>query len=159
MGEGGEIGDGGALDAEEMQTGLPWQHLVETINDGDQSIRAMDRAPAHAADTDKPGALDHMRERHCTAFIITGMTSLNDRHEGRIDPGIFSAPPAFDRSEEHTSELQSLMRISYAVFCLKKKNNHTANNTYDTHKTTSDKHHHQNKNQIHPHKSYYSVDQ
>src|SRR3546814_927436 len=29
------------------------------------------------------------------------------------------------RSEEHTSELQSLMRISYAVFCLKKKNNHT----------------------------------
>src|SRR3546814_2289825 len=32
--------------------------------------------------------------------------------------------PAF-RSEEHTSELQSLMRISYAVFCLKKKNNNT----------------------------------
>src|SRR3546814_2415496 len=30
------------------------------------------------------------------------------------------SPPAF-RSEEHTSELQSLMRISYAVFCLKKK--------------------------------------
>src|SRR3546814_7719295 len=29
------------------------------------------------------------------------------------------------RSEEHTSELQSLMRISYAVFCLKKKNNQT----------------------------------
>src|SRR3546814_1901898 len=34
------------------------------------------------------------------------------------------AVPAI-RSEEHTSELQSLMRISYAVFCLKKKNNHT----------------------------------
>src|SRR3546814_10272888 len=32
------------------------------------------------------------------------------------------------RSEEHTSELQSLMRISYAVFCLKKKNNY--NNIY-----------------------------
>src|SRR3546814_4721070 len=30
----------------------------------------------------------------------------------------------FDRSEEHTSELQSLMRISYAVFCLKKKKKH-----------------------------------
>src|SRR3546814_9414763 len=29
------------------------------------------------------------------------------------------------RSEEHTSELQSLMRISYAVFCLKQKNTHT----------------------------------
>src|SRR3546814_9191530 len=35
---------------------------------------------------------------------------------------------AADRSEEHTSELQSLMRISYAVFCLKKKNIH--NTTY-----------------------------
>src|SRR3546814_3384619 len=31
----------------------------------------------------------------------------------------------FTRSEEHTSELQSLMRISYAVFCLKKKNMYT----------------------------------
>src|SRR3546814_4502825 len=31
------------------------------------------------------------------------------------------------RSEEHTSELQSLMRISYAVFCLKKKNKHKYN--------------------------------
>src|SRR3546814_2101435 len=33
------------------------------------------------------------------------------------------------RSEEHTSELQSLMRISYAVFCLKKKNKHTIHKT------------------------------
>src|SRR3546814_9999622 len=32
-----------------------------------------------------------------------------------------AAKPNDDRSEEHTSELQSLMRISYAVFCLKKK--------------------------------------
>src|SRR3546814_7909524 len=45
----------------------------------------------------------------------------------------YGAIPVFDvlfgkdpnnRSEEHTSELQSLMRISYAVFCLKKKNRH-----------------------------------
>src|SRR3546814_6569398 len=34
------------------------------------------------------------------------------------------------RSEEHTSELQSLMRISYAVFCLKKKKKKKNNNTY-----------------------------
>src|SRR3546814_4090064 len=33
-------------------------------------------------------------------------------------------PRRQDRSEEHTSELQSLMRISYAVFCLKKKKNY-----------------------------------
>src|SRR3546814_4512915 len=34
------------------------------------------------------------------------------------------------RSEEHTSELQSLMRISYAVFCLKKKKNTQTNKTH-----------------------------
>src|SRR3546814_7035142 len=34
-----------------------------------------------------------------------------------------------ERSEEHTSELQSLMRISYAVFCLKKKKKKQKNNT------------------------------
>src|SRR3546814_5949872 len=36
--------------------------------------------------------------------------------------GIYGLLGAGRRSEEHTSELQSLMRISYAVFCLKKKN-------------------------------------
>src|SRR3546814_1251208 len=36
---------------------------------------------------------------------------------------IYSDLATLARSEEHTSELQSLMRISYAVFCLKKKNN------------------------------------
>src|SRR3546814_4219765 len=37
-------------------------------------------------------------------------------------PGFYVVPEyGLDRSEEHTSELQSLMRISYAVFCLKKK--------------------------------------
>ena len=45
---------------------------------------------------------------------------------------------AFDRSEEHTSELQSPVPISYAVFCLKKKNtSHTVcndiHNFFDTH--------------------------
>src|SRR3546814_1342103 len=37
----------------------------------------------------------------------------------------FNVPYRNHRSEEHTSELQSLMRISYAVFCLKKKKNKT----------------------------------
>src|SRR3546814_3219301 len=40
------------------------------------------------------------------------------------------------RSEEHTSELQSLMRISYAVFCLKKKNNTLSSICQDYHKHT-----------------------
>src|SRR3546814_6584339 len=37
-------------------------------------------------------------------------------------PSEYRVPQAFGRSEEHTSELQSLMRNSYPVFCLKKKN-------------------------------------
>src|SRR3546814_8897591 len=43
----------------------------------------------------------------------------------------------FRRSEEHTSELQSLMRISYAVFCLKKKNKKQTQTYIDTKSTTS----------------------
>src|SRR3546814_10473116 len=39
-------------------------------------------------------------------------------------------PAEHPRSEEHTSELQSLMRISYAVFCLKKKNPNTHHHTH-----------------------------
>src|SRR3546814_7559714 len=43
------------------------------------------------------------------------------KHSGAKYAPLFT--PAVARSEEHTSELQSLMRISYAVFCLKKKKN------------------------------------
>src|SRR3546814_5549358 len=53
----------------------------------------------------------------------------------RSEPSINLRMPA--RSEEHTSELQSLMRISYAVFCLKKKNSQadiTSTNTSKTNK-------------------------
>src|SRR3546814_4120877 len=61
----------------------------------------------------------------------------------RARPGS-AAPPARDcakplrngRSEEHTSELQSLMRISYAVFCLKKKKQQQTN------KRQTNQHHH-----------------
>src|SRR3546814_4196040 len=51
-------------------------------------------------------------------------------HLGLLDKWKFSTcspPPLFPRSEEHTSELQSLMRTSYAVLCLKKKQIHTHN--------------------------------
>src|SRR3546814_8117762 len=47
-----------------------------------------------------------------TAEAVAGTTE-SPRGRGTLDLGL--------RSEEHTSELQSLMRISYAVFCLKKK--------------------------------------
>src|SRR3546814_3622522 len=50
---------------------------------------------------------------------------LPDRYSAKsdLDKGLVTIVDGFtgNRSEEHTSELQSLMRISYAVFCLKKK--------------------------------------
>src|SRR3546814_1097724 len=46
------------------------------------------------------------------------------------------AAGARSRSEEHTSELQSLMRISYAVFCLKKKNNYKQRRQHSTYHIT-----------------------
>src|SRR3546814_6581835 len=47
-----------------------------------------------------------------------------------VEATLTFANNTIERSEEHTSELQSLMRISYAVFCLKKKNK-TQTHTYN----------------------------
>src|SRR3546814_11153052 len=58
------------------------------------------------------------RSRTAPAASAPGRTAGSPRHA-----------PAPARSEEHTSELQSLMRISYAVFCLKKKKTTTSNQT------------------------------
>src|SRR3546814_3571198 len=62
-----------------------------------------------------------------------------------LDPAVQEKPYPYyralraTRSEEHTSELQSLMRISYAVFCLKKTQTHTHHPTRPT--TTCTPHH------------------
>src|SRR3546814_9679622 len=67
-----------------------------------------------------------------------GAARLRGRPEA-APPGAAGARP-LHRSEEHTSELQSLMRISYAVFCLKKKTKRQRSiNTINT-KTTTDIH-------------------
>src|SRR3546814_7675882 len=72
--------------------------------------------------------------------IVLGWWLRGDSHDDRIVAIILaiSVSLAGVRSEEHTSEFQSLMRISYAVFCLKKKNKqkttkritHTTHNKY-----------------------------
>src|SRR3546814_4406207 len=66
-----------------------------------------------------------------------GYIRIVDRLKDMIAVGGFKVFPSqieeilyhHPRSEEHTSELQSLMRISYAVFCLKKKKKHTPTTT------------------------------
>src|SRR3546814_8877162 len=65
--------------------------------------------------------IDHEQSRHLRAqAAVTLGRFVQDRHQdGDGMSGM--------RSEEHTSELQSLMRISYAVFCLKKKKKNSAN--------------------------------
>src|SRR3546814_4081885 len=81
------------------------------------------------------------------AIIVTQALVVGRGHAGRgqaFGQRLVRAHLAVgdDRSEEHTSELQSLMRISYAVFCLKKKitNTTTVNNcTYLQHVTTQTK--------------------
>src|SRR3546814_5486658 len=70
-------------------------------------------APLHAhrrADLARePGRLD--------GEVALRLAAEAAAQQGHVHPHVFFA----ERSEEHTSELQSLMRISYAVFCLKKK--------------------------------------
>src|SRR3546814_5189069 len=73
---------------------------------GGQTLRSRQGVPAvDLCDVVDPGLDPGIHP----ALVVAG----EDRHYGRAEEAV--------RSEEHTSELQSLMRISYAVFCLKKK--------------------------------------
>src|SRR3546814_3181498 len=100
--------------------------------------RAPDAEAQHADhDLDRQAAAvatpDHGTQRHRRGgFIRLSQESGDDvavggavggRQDRRGEVAAAGVgPAAAERSEEHTSELQSLMRISYAVFCLKKKN-------------------------------------
>src|SRR3546814_2931425 len=79
------------------------------------------RGPVRA-DGDRAGGAVQRRRRQWHAAGVCPGRALRGLAGG--DVGAFAG-----RSEEHTSELQSLMRISYAVFCLKKK--HTTLYHYD----------------------------
>src|SRR3546814_3353015 len=81
-----------------------------------------------------PGPHCAERQLYQNAFSVAGAAGQNpaigEHQRHCAEPGGDIVAPALadrpaehlgDRSEEHTSELQSLMRISYAVFCLKKK--------------------------------------
>src|SRR3546814_6745581 len=66
------------------------------------------------------GTISFPEQHEATVFSVVG------HRANRVPRDVFRCDHA--RSEEHTSELQSLMRISYAVFCLKKKNKTTLHN-------------------------------
>src|SRR3546814_3628660 len=86
-----------------------------------------------AAERDRAGA-DHSLQSRCRHWLAQGPPGVRARHRhlARCPCQLAAAPPCGRevragpcRSEEHTSELQSLMRISYAVFCLKTKTKQT----------------------------------
>src|SRR3546814_10114806 len=89
---------------------FPCTTLFRSSGDGalGRERRRRARGARQAARGDRPSRTWRRRRRR-SERLVAGLTSFS-RHP-------FSHP----RSEEHTSELQSLMRISYAVFCLKKK--------------------------------------
>src|SRR3546814_7831437 len=68
---------------------------------------------------------------HATDQFLVQVLSLLCVH----DFGHRAGAPWGPRSEEHTSELQSLMRISYAVFCLKKKKKKNTKSTVNNNRT------------------------
>src|SRR3546814_6076983 len=58
---------------------------------------------------------------HRSNLVGMGVLPLQFKGNDSVESLGITGEETFDRSEEHTSELQSLMRISYAVFCLQKK--------------------------------------
>src|SRR3546814_3551572 len=91
--------------------------------------RALAPAGAAAALSDSSTTLDldhfasHVRAEHLPHALIidcSGSDAVAERYAQWLAAGIHVVTPN-KRSEEHTSELQSLMRISSAVFCLKKQ--------------------------------------
>src|SRR3546814_6368327 len=71
------------------------------------------------------------REFSCASSFCC-LRNLRSCIQPQFRAKIIGLAKQFGRSEEHTSELQSLMRISYAVFCLKKKKNITHNYQHTT---------------------------
>src|SRR3546814_1191056 len=106
--------------------GLRDPELVQTVNEvaEREGLRA---TPFHAKELDQVGGLGE-HEQHAAGRPV-GILGERARRRRVLQPLL----EFFLRSEEHTSELQSLMRISSAVFCLKKKNMTNHMNTHLTH--------------------------
>src|SRR3546814_3463502 len=119
---------------ESLEAALTGAGLPYAPDDGARLIQAVKDARPF---DDVAPALERLRTKYKTAILSNSERAMMQHNRTRLgvpfdeavladevdaykpDPRMFAAL----RSEEHTSELQSLMRISYAVFCLKKKNN------------------------------------
>src|SRR3546814_8840119 len=120
------------------------------IRDGSSDVCSSDLVAARQRDERRVGhrhlPRQHRRKRRRAARFDDKVqlferqphriAHLDSRHHDTLDAPRLEYRE-IDRSEEHTSELQSLMRISYAVFCLKKKTNDqlTSQHNHHTHNT------------------------
>src|SRR3546814_2030333 len=104
------------------------RHLQRLVGDGARAAGVLDIfLPArHLQQVVRQAAL-RRPEIDLEGQGVAPRLAVEDPRERRIRDHA-AVPVVLARSEEHTSELQSLMRISYAVFCLKKKKN--GNNQY-----------------------------
>src|SRR3546814_10870265 len=103
-----------------IPTDLPWVLRVDGHTD---------KVPISTAQFPSNWELSTARAISVVKFLI----SQGIPAERLAAAGFGEFQPLVDgRSEEHTSELQSLMRISYAVFCLKKTKNKTITHTHTT---------------------------
>src|SRR3546814_9766776 len=96
-----------------QRLGAPVRHTVYTGNGGSHPQALVN------------DACEDILAGRCGVVVVAGAEAWRTRMALRkqgIRPEWTTQGEDVGRSEEHTSELQSLMRISYAVFCLKKKN-------------------------------------
>src|SRR3546814_1291864 len=103
---GGDLDDAPVLEDVLVHLGADPVHREADQAHADFGVEALDRL--HQADV---AFLDQVAERQAVAVVAA--RDVHDEAQVRMHQ--------LARSEEHTSELQSLMRNSYAVFCLKKK--------------------------------------
>src|SRR3546814_8276138 len=95
---------------------------------GDQPARILDAcAPLHPAFAEVAELREQPHEQADPQRHADDAGTVADRRDPRRHPRRGAVAEA--RSEEHTSELQSLMSISSAVFCMKKKRNHSDRRT------------------------------
>src|SRR3546814_3560882 len=91
-------------------------HTIERVGSGGRTVALeLGLVQTHLRDV--------LRDLHLGDAVNYVHNVMNGHGFGEAlsDAGMLEHRQALERSEEHTSELQSLMRISYAVFCLKKK--------------------------------------
>src|SRR3546814_3846519 len=104
------------------------------ISDWSSDVCSSDLPPREGGPDAVAGGRERARPQHCQRLYRTGVGVMRTQRHAQWLPrsvaaaavlllaALLTAPAGLAlRSEEHTSELQSLMRISYAVFCLKKK--------------------------------------